>query len=313
MNILEVKNLTILFDGKKAVDDLSFDLQQGEIVGLVGESGCGKSLTAYSVLGIFPPGCLHTGKIYFKGTDLLSLSEESKRKIRGNNISLIPQDPLSALNPVFTVGEQIREVLEVHKGVTRDEGHNFVINALKAVNVSNPEQRVNDYPHQFSGGMMQRALIAMALATSPDILIADEPTTALDVTIQMQILELMKSLKNKGQSILLITHDLAQVQEVCDRIFVMYLGKIVESGATKEIFSNPKHPYTIGLLNSLPDENKKTLTPISGQVPSIFSIPAGCAFHKRCPFVFNKCKEEIPDLYNVKNSQAHKSRCFLEI
>ena len=313
MKILEVKNLTIEFDGKKAVDDLSFDLYESEIVALVGESGCGKSLTAYSILAIFPPNSSHAGMINYKGVDLLSLDEERVRQIRGNNISLIPQDPLSALNPVFTVGEQIREVLEVHKGVSRSGTDDFVINALQAVNIPNPKLRINDYPHQFSGGMMQRALIAMALVTSPDVLIADEPTTALDVTIQMQILELMKYLKNKGQTILLITHDLAQVQEVCDRIFVMYLGKIVESGTTREIFSNPKHPYTIGLLNSLPDENKKTLTPILGQVPSIFSIPPACAFHPRCPFVFDRCKVGIPDLYDVKDSQEHKSRCFLEI
>lgn len=313
MSVLEIKNLTISFDGKKAVDNLSLELNAGEIVGLVGESGCGKSLTAFSVLGITPPDSALSGEILYNKNDLLKLDAESKRKIRGNKISLIPQDPMSALNPVFTVGEQISEVLEVHKNISHSEAIKISKDTLASVNISNPEQRLNDYPYQFSGGMRQRVLIAMALVNEPDVLIADEPTTALDVTVQLQILEIMKELRNKGKAVLLITHDLGVVSEVCDRVYVMYLGKIVESASTKEIFSNPKHPYTIGLLNSLPDEKKKLLSPIKGQPPSIDSIPSGCAFHPRCDLVMDKCKNSIPELYNVKQVKEHKSKCFLEV
>ena len=313
MSILEIKHLTISFDGKKAVDDLSLELNQSEIVALVGESGCGKSLTAFSILGITPPGSSLNGEILYNGQDLLKLDDESKRKIRGNKISLIPQDPLSALNPVFTVGEQVSEVLEVHKKISYAEAIKISKAAFESVNIPNPEQRLKDYPYQFSGGMKQRVLIAMALVNEPDVLIADEPTTALDVTIQLQILEIMKDLKRKGKSILLITHDLSVVSEICDRFYVMYLGKIVEAASTKEIFTNPNHPYTIGLLNSLPDENKKILSPIKGQPPSIDSIPSGCAFHPRCNFLMDKCKSKVPDTYEVKSSKEHKSRCFLEV
>ncbi len=313
MGILEIKNLTISFEGKKAVDNLSLELNQSEIVGLVGESGCGKSLTAFSILGITPPGSNLSGEILYNNKDLLKLNDESKRKIRGNKISLIPQDPLSALNPVFTVGEQISEVLEVHKKLSYVEATKISKAALESVNIPNSEQRLKDYPYQFSGGMKQRALIAMALVNEPDVLIADEPTTALDVTIQLQILEIMKDLRKKRKSILLITHDLGVVSEVCDRVYVMYLGKIVEAASTKELFTNPKHPYTIGLLNSLPDESKKTLVPIKGQPPSIDSIPSGCAFHPRCNFIMDRCKKEIPEIYEVKSSKEHRSKCFLEV
>lgn len=310
MKILEVRNLTLSFDGKIAVDDVSFDLNSSEIVGLVGESGCGKSLTAFSILGISPPNSVLSGEVVYKDTNLLKLNDESKRKIRGNKISLIPQDPLSALNPVFNIGDQISEVLEAHQSISHNQALERSEKILGSVNIPNPKQRLKDYPHQFSGGMKQRALIAMALVAQPDILIADEPTTALDVTIQLQILEIMKDLKRKGKAILLITHDLAQVAEVCDRVFVMYAGRIVESAPVKEIFTNPKHPYTIGLLNSLPDENKNLLSPIIGQPPSIDSIPGGCAFHPRCPYVFDRCCSEVPELYDI--SEGHKSRCFLE-
>ncbi len=313
MKILEVQNLTIDFDGKKAVDDVSFYLNQGEIVGLVGESGCGKSLTALSILGVNPPGSNLQGQILYNGLDLLSLDDEAKRKIRGNKISLIPQDPMSALNPVFTIGDQIAEVVEVHKGLSYKEALLGSQKALENVNIPNASQRLSDYPHQFSGGMKQRVLIAMALVAEPDVLIADEPTTALDVTIQLQILEIMKNLRKKGKTILLITHDLGIVSEVCDRVFVMYLGKIIEETTTKELFTNPRHPYTKGLLNSLPDEKKKFLEPIMGQPPSINSIPSGCAFHPRCKESFDKCKHETPLLYSVQESNDHKSRCFLEI
>ncbi len=313
MSVLEIKNLTISFDGKKAVDNLSLELNQNEIVGLVGESGCGKSLTAFSILGITPPNSNLEGQILYKEQDLLKLDDESKRKIRGNKISLIPQDPLSALNPVFTVGEQISEVLEAHKKLPYLEAVKISKAALESVNIPNPAQRLKDYPYQFSGGMKQRVLIAMALVNEPDLLIADEPTTALDVTIQLQILEIMKDLKKKGKAVLLITHDLGVVSEVCDRVYVMYSGNIVEAASTKEIFTNPKHPYTIGLLNSLPGENKKNLLPIKGQPPSIDSIPSGCAFHPRCDFVMDRCKSKIPELYEIKSTKEHKSRCFLEV
>lgn len=315
MKTLEVQNLSVSFNGKLAVDNVSFELSGGEIVGLVGESGCGKSLTAYSLLGIYPPNSKLSGKVIYRGTDILLLDEESKRQIRGNKISIIPQDPLSALNPVFTVGDQILEVLEVHGDMPRKQAVSVSVKTLSEINIPNPQERLKDYPHQFSGGMKQRALIAMALVTNPDVLIADEPTTALDVTIQGQILEIMKELKKKDKAILLITHDLAVVSEVCDRILVMYLGKVVESASVKEIFSNPRHPYTIGLLNSLPDTSKKSLTPISGGPPTIDSIPSGCAFHPRCPSANERCKNEIPAFYNTKNVKEqleHKSRCFLE-
>ena len=313
MKILEIKNLSIDFNGQKAVDDLSLELYKDEIVGLVGESGCGKSLTAFSMLGINPPGSKISGEIIFDGLNLLTLDPESIRKIRGNKISLIPQDPLSSLNPVFTVGEQIAEVLMIHKNLSYAKALESTKQILEVVNIPNPSLRLKDYPHQFSGGMRQRVLIAMALVTQPEILIADEPTTALDVTIQLQILNIMKSLKENKKSILLITHDLGIVAELCDRVYVMYLGKVVECATTKEIFSNPKHPYTIGLLNSLPDENKNRLVPIKGQPPSIDSIPAGCAFHPRCNFVMARCEREIPKLYEVKSSKEHKSKCFLEV
>ena len=310
MKQLEIKNLTVSFGNKKAVDDISLFLNSGEIVGLVGESGCGKSLTALSVLGITPPNSTVSGEIFYKDIELISLDEKSKRKIRGNEISFIPQDPLSALNPVYTIGDQISEVLETHKKISHKKALLAAAKTLEAVQVPAARQRLNDYPHQFSGGMRQRALIAMALVAEPDVLIADEPTTALDVTIQLQILEIMKDLRRKGKAILLITHDLGVVSEVCDRVYVMYLGKIVESANTKELLSNPKHPYTIGLINSLPDENKVTLTPIPGQPPSLNAIPKGCTFNPRCTHVMDRCKNEIPPLYDV-NSE-HKSRCFLE-
>jgi len=312
MKILELQNLEVSFEGKKAVDGVSLDLNSSEIVGLVGESGCGKSLTAFSVLGIYPPNAKLSGKIIYRDQDILSLDEESRRKIRGNSIALIPQDPLSALNPVYTIGDQIAEVLEVHKNISRAEALVSSAVALESVNIPNPKKRLEDYPHQFSGGMKQRVLIAMALVAGPEILIADEPTTALDVTIQLQILEIMKNLRKKQKAILLITHDLLQVAEICDRVYVMYMGKIVESGTTKDVFSNPRHPYTIGLLNSLPDESKKHLIPIIGQPPSIDSIPCGCAFHPRCPYIIDRCKTQIPELYDISSDKEHKSRCFLE-
>lgn len=311
MKQLDIQNLEVSFEDKKAVDGVSLHLNAGEIVGLVGESGCGKSMTARAVLGINPPNSSMKGKIFYQDKELVSLSEKEKRKLRGNKISFIPQDPLSSLNPVFTIGDQIAEVLQTHKGASKEEALTIAAKTLEAVQVPGAKQRLKDFPHQFSGGMRQRALIAMSLVSDPDILIADEPTTALDVTIQMQILEIMKELRNKGKTILLITHDLAVVSEICDRVYVMYLGKIVESATTDDLLSNPRHPYTIGLLNSLPDKSKTSLTPIPGQPPSIMSIPSGCSFHTRCSKAYEKCSTDIPSLYEVKKD--HASRCFLEI
>lgn len=313
MAVLEIQDLIISFNGKNAVDKVSLYLDEGEIVGLVGESGCGKSLTAMSVLGLYPPNSNIHGKILYKNTNILSLSEEAKRNIRGNKISLIPQDPLSALNPVFPIGDQISEVLVTHKKTSKQEALNTAVKVMESIHVPASRERLFDYPHQFSGGMRQRALIAMALVTEPDILVADEPTTALDVTIQLQILEIMRQLKQKGKAVLLITHDLGVVSEVCDRVYVMYMGRIVESSTKEEVLTNPKHPYTIGLLNSLPNENKKELTPIPGQPPSLSAIPSGCSFHTRCSHVFERCRQEVPELFNVKDKADHKSRCFLEV
>lgn len=310
MSLLEIKNLKVSFGDKKAVDDVSISLQPGEIVGLVGESGCGKSLTALSILGLTPINSSLSGEIIFKSKNLLVLTEDEKRIIRGNEISLIPQDPLSALNPVFSIGDQILETVKAHKDVSNAEAMKSSINALSSVQIPASESRFNNYPHEFSGGMRQRVLIAMAIVNEPDLLIADEPTTALDVTVQLQILNIMKDLRSKGKSILLITHDLGIVSEICDRVYVMYLGKIIESAQTQDLLKNPKHPYTKGLLNSLPSIHKQTLTPIKGQPPNISSIPSGCSFHPRCEFVFDKCNSESPELYACGSN--HFFRCFLE-
>src|SRR5438067_11273316 len=290
-HLLEVKNLQTHFPTRaglvRAVEGVSFYLDEGELLGLVGESGCGKSITALSIMRLVgPPGKIVGGEILFGGENLLRASEERMRGIRGNDIAMIFQDPMTSLNPVFTVGDQIAEALRLHRKLDKKRAWAAAIEAMKEVSIPSPERRVNDYPHQLSGGMRQRVMIAMALACDPDLLIADEPTTALDVTIQAQILALMADLKKRiGAAILLITHDLGVVAEVCDEVAVMYSGRIVEQSDTAGIFANPKHPYTQGLLTSIPMLGKKQdrLNVIKGNVPNPLAIPRGCAFHPRCP------------------------------
>jgi peptide/nickel transport system ATP-binding protein len=320
--ILEIKDLKTYFftyEGvAKAVDGVSWQLAKGEPLGVVGESGCGKSVTALSVLRLIPvpPGRVVGGEILFKGRNLLGLSEDEMRKIRGNRISMIFQEPMTSLNPVFTVGNQIQETLKLHQGLSKKEALEKSIEMLKLVNIPSPERAVERYPHELSGGMRQRVMIAMALACNPEILIADEPTTALDVTIQAQILDLMNKLKEElGMAIILITHNLGVVAETAKRVIVMYAGKIVEEAETKTLFGNPQHPYTMGLLKSIPilgdkiRRGKVRLNEIPGVVPSLYELPSGCKFSTRCPFVMDICKEKEPELKEIEKS--HFSSCWL--
>jgi oligopeptide/dipeptide ABC transporter ATP-binding protein len=299
-----------------AVDGLDLDVRHGETLGLVGESGCGKSVTALSIMRLIPspPGEIVAGEILFEGTDLLKLSESAMRKIRGNDISMIFQEPMTSLNPVFKVQDQIAEVFRVHRDMSRSDAAEAAVNMLKKVGIPSPEKRAKDYPHQMSGGMRQRVMIAMALACDPKLMLADEPTTALDVTIQAQILELMNEIKaEKGTGIILITHDLGVVAETADRVAVMYTGKIVEEAPADKLFSSPQHPYTIGLLKSIPriDEEKgkkSRLHVIKGMVPDMRRLPRGCTFQDRCPEVQEICKEP-PAL--EKKSSGHLVRCWM--
>ena len=322
MPLLDVRNLSTNFytmDGLvKAVEDVSFKMEKGETLGLVGESGCGKSVTSLSIMRLIanPPGKIVGGKIFINDKDILKIHEEDMRKIRGNDISMIFQEPMTSLNPVFTVGFQVSEVLMNHLNYSKSEAESRVIELFKSVGIPDPKRRINNYPHQMSGGMKQRVMIAMALACDPLLLIADEPTTALDVTIQAQILELMKSIKKeKNMSILLITHNLAVVAEMADNIAVMYTGKIVEYSSTKEIFNFPYHPYTWGLLNSIPRVDKQKtndlLPAIEGVVPNPYHMPPGCKFNPRCPRAQNKCREEEPELLEVKKN--HLVRCWFPL
>ncbi|MCL2888983.1 MAG: ABC transporter ATP-binding protein [Eggerthellaceae bacterium] len=317
-DLLQVENLKMYFDTPdglvKAVDGVSFTLNLGQTLGVVGESGCGKSVTAMTVMGLvpMPPGKVHGGDIFFKGKSLLSISEKEFQKIRGNNIAMIFQDPLSSLNPVYRIGKQVGEGLTIHKGYNKKQALARAIELLDLVGIPNAEQRAMDYPHQFSGGMRQRAMIAMALACDPEILIADEPTTALDVTIQAQILELMQSLqKRTGSAIIMITHDLGVVADMADNILVMYAGRPVEYGTTDEIFYKPLHPYTWGLMRSIPKrtlDDKEPLTPITGNPPSLINLPEGCAFSPRCPYVQPRCLEENPVMVEIEG--GHCASCF---
>ncbi|OUU23298.1 MAG: peptide ABC transporter ATP-binding protein [Planctomycetia bacterium TMED53] len=301
----------------QAVDGVSFDIMPGEVLGLVGESGCGKSVTALSLLKLIPdpPGKIRQGSAIFRGRDLLALDYGEMRKIRGNEIAMIFQEPMTALNPVFTIGFQMREAIQHHAGASKDEANNRAVEMLEKVGIPDARARLDNYPHQFSGGMRQRVMIAMALSLQPALLIADEPTTALDVTIQAQILDLMLEMKSQqeGASILLITHDLAVVAETCDRVVVMYGGKIQEVAPVRELFRNPLHPYTQGLLRSLPrpelEEQQEELETIPGIVPSIFDWPPGCRFSTRCPFVEDRCREEVPELREV--GDGHWVRCHV--
>lgn len=313
-NILEVQNLEIRYvtdeETVNAVNNISFSLEKGESIGLVGETGAGKTTTALGIMRLVPdpPGEIVQGAIMFEGQDLLQLSEKQMREIRGGKISMIFQDPMTSLNPVMTVGEQIAEVILLHNKISKAEAHKKAMEMLEQVGI--PGSRCDDYPHQFSGGMKQRVVIAIALACSPELLIADEPTTALDVTIQAQVLELMKDLKRKySTSMILITHDLGVVAKICDKVAVVYAGEIVESGTLKDIYTDKRHPYTIGLFDSLPDiENEtSTLKVIQGMVPNPADLPSGCKFHPRCPYATEACQNAA--IAPVKISDSHMVRC----
>ncbi|MBX3243575.1 MAG: ABC transporter ATP-binding protein [Acidobacteria bacterium] len=320
-SLLSVTNLQTHFPTRaglvRAVNDVSFSIAEGELLGLVGESGCGKSITALSIMRLIAsPGKIAGGSIKFKGEELTTASYDRLREIRGNDIAMIFQDPMTSLNPVYTVGEQIAEALRLHRSLNKKEAWEAAIEAMKEVSIPAPERRVNDYPHQLSGGMRQRVMIAMALACDPELLIADEPTTALDVTIQAQILELLNELRETRKlAVLLITHDLGVVAEVANRVCVMYTGKIVEESGVDELFDDPKHPYTKGLLRSVPKlrsagTNASTrLLTIDGTVPSPTDLPPGCHFEPRCEFSIDRCRSgEIP-LYELPHDA--KVRCVL--
>lgn len=315
MSLLDIQNLSTVFDTEdgqaKAVTDLSLSVDKGKVLGVVGESGCGKSITSLSILRLVPPpGKIVAGKILFENQDLLSLSEAQMRKIRGNHIALIPQDPMTSLNPVYTIGDQIIEAIELHQNVTRKEARQRAVEVLDRVRLPQAASRIDDYPHQFSGGMRQRVMIAMALACTPKLLIADEPTTALDVTVQAQILDLLRSIqRDQGMSILLITHDLGVVAEMCDMVAVMYAGSVVEYAPVNQLFKAPKHPYTVGLLNSIPRPGTQRLASIEGQPPSLIDLPSGCRFAARCPLVEERCKVAVPPLEEKTPGQF--ARCVV--
>ena len=318
-NLLDIKNLKTHFfvHGRtaRAVDDVSLTIAAGQTLGLVGESGCGKSVTAHSIIRLIPepPGKIVAGEILFDGENLLAFSEARMRGIRGNRISMIFQEPMTSLNPVFTVGDQVSEVLRLHQHLSRRQSRERVVNIFQQVGIPAAETRLDDYPHQMSGGMRQRVMIAMALACSPRLMIADEPTTALDVTIQAQILDLMNKLKaDTGAAILFITHDLGVIAEMAQQVAVMYAGKVVEHTDVRTIFSDPKHPYTVGLLRSIPvigrQHQQRRLNTIAGTVPSLFNLPRGCLFSDRCPDVFNDCRHTRPEMVRV--GENHVARCL---
>lgn len=316
--LLDVAALSVTFPGiagpVRAVDQLQFTVAAGETVCLVGESGCGKSLTALSLLRLVPPpGAISAGsRIAFDGRELMTLDEESLRRIRGHHMAMIFQEPMTALNPVLTVGDQIAEVVRVHTPASRKEAWDRAVEMLKQVGIADAPTRARQYPHELSGGMRQRVMIAMALVLSPQLVIADEPTTALDVTIQAQILELLRDMRQRtGMALLLITHDLGVVAEMASRVIVMYAGRIVEEAPVADLFASPSHPYTEGLLAAVPrlGEEQERLTTISGSVPPLGALPSGCAFRDRCPHAWDRCAAEVPPLYQV--SPAHRARCHL--
>jgi len=315
--LLDVRGLVTEFHSSegvfKAVDGVSFSVARGETLGIVGESGCGKSVTSLSVMGLIPrpPGKIPAGEIVFEGRDLLTLSSRQMRDVRGNDISMIFQEPMTSLNPVYTVGQQIMEGILLHENISEAQARERAIEMLRLVRIPSPEGRVDDFPHQMSGGMRQRVMIAMALACNPKLLIADEPTTALDVTIQAQILDLMRDLRERtGTAIMLITHDLGVIAELADRVVVMYAGKVVEEARVGDLFTDPQHPYTLGLLGSIPklDVEEERLATIEGSVPNPYNMPAGCKFNPRCPFADDKCRQEVPALAEVK--PGHKVACW---
>ena len=318
-NLLEIKNLQTHFfvpgHTARALDNVSLTIEPGQTLGLVGESGCGKSVTAHSIMRLIPdpPGKIVGGEIFFEGKNLLNVSKAAMRKIRGNQISMIFQEPMTSLNPVFPVGDQVGEVIRLHQGLSRRETRERVLDAFQLVGIPAAESRLDDYPHQMSGGMRQRVMIAMALACNPTLMIADEPTTALDVTIQAQILDLMNKLKEEtGAAILFITHDLGVIAEMAQFVAVMYAGKVMEYTDAKTIFSDPKNPYTVGLMQSIPvlgrETKGKPLQTISGVVPSLLNLPSGCLFSDRCQDVFDDCRHTEPDMYQV--SDNHFVRCL---
>jgi len=319
--LLEVDNLRTHFHTLagvvRSVDGVSYTVRAGRTLGVVGESGCGKSVTALSILRLVPtPPGRHMGAVRLRGTDLMRLSEREMRQIRGNRISMIFQEPMTSLNPVLTVGRQIAETVQLHQKASRADATKRAVEMLRVVQIPEPERRVNEYPHQLSGGMRQRVMIALALACNPEVLIADEPTTALDVTIQAQILELIKRLRQEFDSaIVLITHDMGVVADIADRVVVMYAGRIVEQGTKNELFRNPQHPYTWGLLNSIPrlDRPKsRRLSTIPGQPPSMLALPSGCRFRPRCAYAFDRCATEDPML-EARVGEDHLDACFLTV
>jgi oligopeptide/dipeptide ABC transporter ATP-binding protein len=323
--LLDVRNLSTQFSTRggivRAVDDVSWDVKEGETVALVGESGCGKSVSALSIMRLVsqPAGEIVGGQVMFKGHDLLTLDEEAMRRVRGREIAMIFQEPMTSLNPVLSIGRQLTEGLEIHLGKSPQQARVRAGELLSMVGISDPERRLPQYPHQFSGGMRQRMMIAMALSCEPSLILADEPTTALDVTIQAQILELMKDLSRRlGVAMLMITHNLGVVARYADRVNVMYAGRIIERGTARELYGTPRHPYTLGLLRSVPrlDEPRRSrLAPIEGQPPDLTRLPAGCAFLPRCAFRVERCATERPPLREVERSQTpislpHVSACW---
>lgn len=317
MPLLEIKKLKTVFhtegDIFPAVDDISFTIDEGRTLAIIGESGSGKSVTALSIMGLIEePGKISGGEIRFNGANLLGMNEKALRRIRGNEIAMIYQDPLTTLNPMIKVGKQIEEVLRIHKKMSGRDAYGKVLNLMEIVGIPEPEVRYHHLPERFSGGMRQRLMIAMALACEPKLLIADEPTTALDVTIQAEILDLLRDLKKKyGMAMILNTHDLGVVAEMADDVVVMYCGKIMEYTSNKRLFENPVNPYTKGLLECIPriDDKKRRLDTINGYVPHLSTLPNGCKFSDRCKFAFDKCKNYVPDLLEV--SKGHYSRCWL--
>jgi len=317
--LLEVKDLKTHFFTQggvvKAVNGVSYDVQEGETLGLVGESGCGKSVSALSIMRLIPnpPGRIVGGEVLFEGKDLLKLPDRDMRRVRGKQISIVFQEPMTSLNPVLSIERQLTEALELHFGMNKKAARVEAVRRLEQVGIPDPDQRIKQFPHQFSGGMRQRVMIAMALSCDPKLIIADEPTTALDVTIQAQILELMKNIsKEHGVSLIIITHNLGVVARYADRVNIMYAGKIIERGTAKEIYGNPRHPYTLGLLNSVPRldlPRKEKLDPIEGQPPDLANLPSGCAFRARCRYAIDKCAEETPPLVSVDD--GHLSACFV--
>jgi oligopeptide/dipeptide ABC transporter ATP-binding protein len=317
-NLLEVKDLQTYFftyEGVvKAVDGVSYELEAGETLGLVGESGCGKSVSALSVMRLIPdpPGRIVNGEIQFEDEDILKIDMNDMRRIRGGKIAMVFQEPMTSLNPVLTVEKQITETLELHMGMTRAESRREGVELLAKVGIPDPDKRIKQYPHQFSGGMRQRVMIAMALSCNPRLIIADEPTTALDVTIQAQILELMKSLTTEfGVALIVITHNLGVVARYADQVNIMYAGKIIERGSAREIYANPRHPYTVGLLRSVPRldlPRRMRLDPIEGQPPDLVNLPPGCSFRARCRWAIDKCATDIPEL--IPAGEGHLSACF---